>query len=53
MQEIYYLTKFIPGFIDLTKDDKVKIILNPNLLKDKTDIFSYVKHVCTVSKIIG
>ena len=47
------LTKFIPGFIDLTKDDKVKIILNPNLLKDKTDIFSYVKHVCTVSKIIG
>ena len=47
------LTKIIPGFIDFTKDDKVKIILNPNLLKDKTDIFSYVKHVCTVSKMIG
>ena len=50
------LTKFIPGFIDFTKDawdDKVKIILNPNLLKDKADIFVYVKHACTVSKIIG
>ena len=46
-------TKFIPGFIDITKDDKVKIILNPNLLKDKTDIFSYVKYACTVCKIIG
>ena len=50
-------TRFIPGFIDFTKDDKVKIILNPNLLKNKTDIFSYihvhVKHACTVSKIIG
>ena len=46
------LTTFITGFMDFTKDDKAKIILNTNLLKNKTDIFSYVKHAYTVSKII-
>ena len=45
--------EFIPGFIDFTRDDKVKIILNPNLLKNKTDIFAYIQHACTVSKIIN
>ena len=37
---------FKPGFIDLTRvtiSDKVKIILNPNLLKKHKMVFLYIK----------